>query len=57
MMITKKFKHTVIERLRREPAFAKALLDEAMILLSEGEHDLAHRILQDIHDAAEEKQR
>lgn len=36
-MLTRDFKQTIVERVQREPEFAKALLDEAATLLLNGE--------------------
>lgn len=43
MPLTRNFKHTVIERVERDPAFAKALLDEAASLFLNGEAETARR--------------
>jgi hypothetical protein len=45
------FTGTVIERARRDPAFAKALLDEAATLFLNGEPHLARLILHDLINA------
>jgi hypothetical protein len=37
MALTRNFKQTVIERVERDPAFAKALLDEAATLFLRNE--------------------
>ena len=49
MTLTRDFKQTVIERVERDPAFAKALLDEALFL--SGEPDTARLILRDLVNA------
>ncbi len=49
--ITRDFKETVNNRLQRDPAFAIALLDEAISLFLNGEPDTARLILRDIVNA------
>jgi DNA-binding phage protein len=51
MTLTRDFKQTVIERVKRDPAFAKALLDEAATLFLSGEPDAARLILRDLVNA------
>jgi DNA-binding phage protein len=51
MTLTRDFKQTVIERVERDPAFAKALLDEAATLFLSGEPDTARLILRDLVNA------
>lgn len=51
MTLSRDFKHTVIERVQREPAFAKAMLDEAATLFLNGEPDTARLILRDLVNA------
>lgn len=51
MTLTRDFKQTVIERVERDPAFAKALLDEAATLFLNGEPDAARLILRDLVNA------
>ena len=48
MALTGDFKHTIVERVDRDPAFAKALLDEAATSLLNGEPDVARLILRDL---------
>ena len=48
MTLTRDFNQTVKERVEREPAFAKALLDEAATLFQGGETDAARLILRDL---------
>lgn len=48
MALTRNFKHTVVERVERDPAFAKALLDEAATLFLNGEAETARVILRDL---------
>ena len=45
MALTRNFKQTVIERVARDPQFAKALLDEAATLFLSGEPETARLIL------------
>jgi DNA-binding phage protein len=47
MGLTRDFKETIVERVRRDPDFAKALLDEAATLFLNGEPQLARLILRD----------
>lgn len=47
MTLTRDFKQTIIERVERDPAFAKALLDEAATLFPNGEAETARLILLD----------
>ena len=49
--MTRNFKHTVVERVERDPAFAKALLDEAATLFLNGEAETARLILRDLVNA------
>lgn len=51
MTLTRDFKQTVVERVKRDPAFAKALLDEAATLFLSGEPDAARLILRDLVNA------
>ena len=51
MALTRDFKHTVLARVQREPAFAKALLDEAATLFLNGEPETARLILRDLVNA------
>ena len=51
MALTRDFKRTVVERVRRDPAFARALLDEAATLFLNGEPDMARLILRDLVNA------
>ena len=52
MALTREFKMTVVAQVERDPAFAKALLDEATMLLISGEADTARVILRDLVNAA-----
>ena len=51
MPLTRDFKHTVLARVERDPAFAKALLDEAATLFLNGEPEAARLILRDLGNA------
>ena len=51
MALSRDFKQTIIERVQREPAFAKAMLDEAATLFLNGEPDTARVILRDLVNA------
>ncbi len=51
MALTRNFKQTVVERVERDPAFAKALLDEAATLFLNGETQTARLILRDLVNA------
>lgn len=51
MTLTRDFKQTIVERVQRDPAFAKALLDEAATLFLSGEPDAARLKLRDLVNA------
>ena len=51
MALTRDFKQTIVERVKRDPAFAKALLDEAVTLFLNGEPQTARLILRDLVNA------
>ena len=51
MALTRDFKQTVTERVRRDPTFAEALLDEAATLFLNGEPAPARMILRDLVNA------
>ena len=51
MALTRSFKRTVVERVQRDPKFAKALLDEAATLFLNGEPDMARVMLRDLVNA------
>ena len=51
MALTRDFRQTVVERVRREPAFARHLLDEAATLFLNGEPEPARLMLRDIVNA------
>ena len=51
MALTRDFKETVAARVQADPAFAKALLDEAITLFLDGEADIAKLVLRDLVNA------
>ena len=51
MALTRDFKQTIVERVRRDPEFAKAMLDEAATLFLNDEPDTARLILRDLVNA------
>ncbi|HKN30702.1 MAG TPA: transcriptional regulator [Roseiarcus sp.] len=51
MALTRDFKQTIVERVRRDSQFAKALLDEAATLFLNGETDTARLVLRDLVNA------
>lgn len=51
MALTRDFKRTVMARVKRDPAFAKALLDEAATLFLNGEPRTARLIVRDLVNA------
>jgi DNA-binding phage protein len=51
MVLTRDFKETVVERIRRDPDFAKAMLDEAATLFLNGEPHTARLVLRDLVNA------
>ena len=51
MALTRNFKQTVVERVERDPKFAKALLDEAATLFLSDEPETARLILLDLVNA------
>ncbi len=51
MALTRDFKATVVTRVKNDPDFAKALLDEAVTLFLNGEPDTAKLILRDLVNA------
>lgn len=51
MALKREFRRTVVERVRREPEFAKALLDEAATVFLNGETDVARLLLRDLVNA------
>jgi DNA-binding phage protein len=51
MGLTRDFKEAIVERVRRDPDFAKALLDEAATAFLNGEPQLTRLILRDLVNA------
>lgn len=51
MASTRDYKQTVVSRVQKDPAFAQALLDEALTLFVNGEPDPAKLILRDLVNA------
>lgn len=51
MALTRDFKRTVVERVQRDPKFARALLDEAATLFLNGEAYAARLVLRDLVNA------
>ena len=52
MALTRDFKETVKDRAARDPAFAKAMLDEAATAFLNGEPHVARLILRDLVNAS-----
>lgn len=50
MTLTRDFKQTIAERVQREPAFAAALLNEAVSLFLNDDPETARVILRDLVD-------
>ena len=51
MKLTRDSSQTVVDRVKRNPAFAHALLDEAVTLFLNGEPDTARLVLRDLVNA------
>lgn len=51
MALTRDFKETVLERVQRDPSFARSMLDEAASLFLNGEPATARLILRDLVNA------
>jgi DNA-binding phage protein len=51
MMLTRDVNQTIDDRIQREPAFAIALLDEAISLFLNGEPETARLVLRDLVNA------
>jgi DNA-binding phage protein len=51
MTLTRDFKQTIADRVRRDPDFAKAMLDEAATLFLNGEPRTARLILRELVNA------
>ena len=52
MALTRDFRETVADRAARDPAFAKALLDEAATLFLNGDPHAARLVLRDLVNAS-----
>jgi hypothetical protein len=48
MALTRDFKQTIAERVTRDPAYARAMLDEAGTLFLNGEPETARMMLRDL---------
>jgi DNA-binding phage protein len=51
MALTRDFKETIVERVKRDPGFADALLQEALDALLNGEPEVARLMLRDLVNA------
>ena len=51
MALKRKFNETVAARVGRDPAFARAMLDEALTLFLNGDSDTAKAVLRDLINA------
>jgi DNA-binding phage protein len=51
MALTRDFRQTIAERVTRDPAFARAMLDEAGTLFLNGEPETARMLLRDLVNA------
>jgi DNA-binding phage protein len=51
MNLTRDYKRTVIERVKNDPSFAKALYDEAVALFLSGEAEAARLVLRNLVNA------
>jgi DNA-binding phage protein len=51
MALTRDFKETIVARVKEDPAFARALFDEALNLMYEGETKTARLVLRDLVNA------
>lgn len=51
MTLTRDFKDTIMERMQRDPEFAKAMLDEAAVLFLGDEPEVARAVLRDLVNA------
>ncbi len=51
MALTREFKRTIAERVKRDPAFARELLNEAATLFLNGESHTARLVLRDLVNA------
>lgn len=48
MALSRDFKETILARMRRDPRFSAALLDEAVTAFLTGEPDLARQVLREL---------
>jgi DNA-binding phage protein len=48
MVLTKDFSEVLVERIQRQPEFARALLGEAIAVFLKGEPDVARLLLRDL---------
>ena len=51
MALTRDYRETIVERIRHDPAFARALLAETATLFLDGEPDTARLVLRDLVNA------
>lgn len=51
MALTRDFRQTIVERVRRDPKFSRSLLDEAATLFLKGEPEAARLLLRDLVNA------
>lgn len=51
MALSRDFKHTIVDRVRREPAFARAMFDEAASAFLNGDPKAARLVLRDLVNA------
>ena len=51
MALTRHFKETMVARAERDPAFVRAMLDEALTFFLNGDSDTAKEILRDVINA------
>jgi DNA-binding phage protein len=51
MALTRDFKDTIVDRVKRDPAFARSLLDEAATLFLNGQSETARLVLRDLVNA------
>lgn len=51
MALSRNFKHGIVDRAARDPAFARAMLDEAATLFLNDEPEVARSILRDLVNA------
>ena len=55
MPLTRSFRDTVADRVRRNPGFVGALMEEAKQALAEGDKDTAHSLLCDVAEATRDR--